>query len=670
MTINTQSRFDFANGGIKSPINVNINAHRIHSRNKLEKYLRGSHICKSVAYVIGLEKIASYIEDLNMKEFHVIIGKEVSAAKHRALDIELIEKLVKWESEGRLHIRVPLKNEMHEKFFFCWNHEEGWFKDINGSANPTARGSGSTQSNRIKVHKLEGDYQNDNFYLHCMEEWENYVAMSEPFFGSLLELLPEAEEEGKTTIVKWIESAGEIEAEDIEEIRILKQSVKEGLFESTIKGEPTFVMNLDPYTDSTVEKTMNELNALGFDIERAGSELFMPSTAMDLFHPPQKSAFPYMDFVDGKLWLRIGGKNICRTNDNLDSEAIKKELNFLDNYITSVGLANRGDLKAQMALAEFLLTGLNAPFEYRYMRERRTRFPRQKNGPRMTSYVGMAGNGKSYACRYLLRMLSNEHIEPMTSNSFTKKAVISSAQNGSCFPLIFDDLVKNRITDWGKWGKLYWDEGYVSGKTYAQLIVTANDHVDNSGPLGRRVREIPMHAAFISNEENSMAVETLLENASNIFPYFSALMIEEMDSGNSEWYVHSDELALARTVIKKLYLIAKMKMPEWWLDRPVERVNDDQAYQWLDLLNKRIVDFKIEGDEVIVQFHGDGSKWDARDKKNLLPTSVAPEAVGTKIRIRNPDIFVDWLQSASISYPLKLKREVKKLLRKKFHISR
>ena len=95
-----------------------------------------------------------------------------------------------------------------------------------------------------------------------------------------------------------------------------------------------------------------------------------------------------------------------------------------------------------------------------------------------------------------------------------------------------------------------------------------------------------------------------------------------------------------------------------------------QAYQWLDLLNKRIVDFKIEGDEVIVQFHGDGSKWDARDKKNLLPTSVAPEAVGTKIRIRNPDIFVDWLQSASISYPLKLKREVKKLLRKKFHISR
>ena len=77
-----------------SPWFVRPDAHRIHSRNKLEKYLRGAHICKSVAYVIGLEKIASYIEDLNMKEFHVIIGKEVSAAKHRGLDVELIEKLV------------------------------------------------------------------------------------------------------------------------------------------------------------------------------------------------------------------------------------------------------------------------------------------------------------------------------------------------------------------------------------------------------------------------------------------------------------------------------------------------------------------------------------------------------------------------------------------------
>ena len=86
--------------------------------------------------------------------------------------------------------------------------------------------------------------------------------------------------------------------------------MKEGLFESTIKGVPTFVMNLDPYTDSTVEKTMNELNALGFDVERAGSELFMPSAAMDLFHPPQKAHSLTWILLMTKLWLRIVEKRL------------------------------------------------------------------------------------------------------------------------------------------------------------------------------------------------------------------------------------------------------------------------------------------------------------------------------------------------------------------------
>ena len=662
----TQQRFDFSSGNLVAPVKTEISAHRIHSRNKLDKYLRGTRICKAVAYVISLDKIADYIEKVGFDEFHVIIGKEVSASKHRSLNPDLIEKLVRWESEGRLHIRVPKKGEMHEKFFFCWNREEKWFKDINGSANPTLTGSGSSQSNRIKIHKISGDFPNDSFYNECISEWENYVALSEPFFGQLTDLLPEDSEEWKSTIVKWIEAAGEVEAEDLEEIRIIKQTVKEGLFESNIKGEATFVMKLDSYSESSVEKTVTELNALGFDIEKAGNELHMPSTALDIFHSPTKSAFPFMDIVEGKLWLRMNGKNICRTAKHLDAKAIKTELRKLDNYINSVSLANRGDVKAQMALAEFLLCGLNAPFEHKYMAERRSKFPRQRNGPRMTSYVGMAGNGKSYACRYLLRMLSSHHIDPMTSNSFTKKAITIAAQNGSCFPLIFDDLSKKRINEWGKWGKLYWDEGYIPGKSYAQLIVTANDHIDNSGPLGRRVREIAMHAAFISNEENSMTVETLLEDASDVFPFFSMKMLEHLEGSSEDWYVHSDELGLARRVMFELYDFAGLKPPAWWLKRPVEKVNDDQAYQWLDMLNKEVVEFRIAGDEVVVRVLGDGAKWDAKAKKNLLPTSVAPEDLGTSIRIRNPDLFVDWLNAAKATYPLKLSRKVKRLLRKKF----
>ena len=34
-------------------------------------------------------------------------------------------------------------------------------------------------------------------------------------------------------------------------------------------------------------------------------------------------------------------------------------------------------------------------------------------GPRMTSYYGTAGNGKSYACRYALKMLTGHDFEAL-----------------------------------------------------------------------------------------------------------------------------------------------------------------------------------------------------------------------------------------------------------------
>ena len=104
-------------------------------------------------------------------------------------------------------------------------------------------------------------------------------------------------------------------------------------------------------------------------------------------------------------------------------------------------------------------------------------------------------------------MLTAEHMEAMSSSDFTKSAVLHAAGSGSIFPLIFDDLEKKRITEWGKWGKMYWDSAYRDGRAFPQLIVTANDRIDSGGPLGRRVREIPMHAAYSNNQKNSNALK-------------------------------------------------------------------------------------------------------------------------------------------------------------------
>ena len=49
-----------------------------------------------------------------------------------------------------------------------------------------------------------------------------------------------------------------------------------------------------------------------------------------------------------------------------------------------------------------------------------------------------------------------------------------------------------------------------------------------------------------------------------------------------------------------MYSISGMKMAEWWPEPPVEKVHDDHAYQWLDLINKDICSVKIEKDELVM----------------------------------------------------------------------
>jgi hypothetical protein len=318
-----------------------------------------------------------------------------------------------------------------------------------------------------------------------------------------------------------------------------------------------------------------------------------------------------------------------------------------------------------MALAEFLLATITSPFDYLFMMERRKRFSRLREGPRMTSYYGTAGNGKSYACRYALKMLTGQDLEALGSSEFTQAAVLDAACSGSCFPLLFDDLQKDRIREWGHWGKFYWDSGYSDGTPYPQLIITANDRIDSGGPLGRRVREIAMNAAFTANEENSVIVEQMLESNSELFLYFSKLMLDDWLSPDPN-YRHGDELAAGRIAIKELYRIAKRKQPDWWPTQPVEQVHDDQAYQWLDMINKGVCTLQIERDEIIAKFDPNSPGYEVDRKRKLLPTSMAAETSGTKVRIRNPSQFIDWIASARKVYPAPLKWKTKKLLRRRF----
>jgi hypothetical protein len=373
-----------------------------------------------------------------------------------------------------------------------------------------------------------------------------------------------------------------------------------------------------------------------------------------------------MSIVDGEeVWVRHGSKNHCRTSRNLDPKEIERSLEMLEEYVETISLADSSDhATAKMALAEYLLAGLCSPFEHMYMEQRKHRRKRSMVGPRMTSFFGKAGNGKTYACKYLLKLLNGVDYEPLSTNDFTSRKVLNLLQTGSIHPLIFDDLARKRFgkNEWETWGKAYWDTYYELGSTHPQVLVTANDRRDSGGPLGRRVREIPMYASFEDNDENGEVVEEHLDRDNPLFLFFSKLVLDDYLSDDPT-YSHNDELLAGRRALTKMYELSGRKKPEWYPETRIEKAYDEHANQWLDMINKGICNVSIKLDEVSAQFDINSPSYEIAGYRKLLPTQVAGEQAGTRIRIKNPERFKKWLNDASKCYTNKLRWSVRRFLR-------
>ena len=109
-----------------------------------------------------------------------------------------------------------------------------------------------------------------------------------------------------------------------------------------------------------------------------------------------------MKIHDGSVILRVKGDTINRTNRNYDPHEINIQLARIEAYVETIDNSHLPGLKTKMALSEYLLSGLCSPFDYLWMEMRKSKYKRVKEGPRMTSYFGGSGNGKSYASQYLL----------------------------------------------------------------------------------------------------------------------------------------------------------------------------------------------------------------------------------------------------------------------------
>jgi hypothetical protein len=647
-----------------------LESQRIHGRNKLTKYIPKGTVFRSVGYDWNCNMILEIIKDNEYEKSTIIIGYNMSGSND---DETTLLALHDYIEEQKLEIRIPKKGgPWHEKFFFIEGTddktEQPFWIDVNGSSNPTFHGSGKKggQSNRITRVGFVGNFSHEEYVKKSESDWKWYMDNSEPFEGELFELLNKIDREDRVkTITRYY--SGDISILDESErtpVEILRAHVGGELLKVSTSGQKVIKMELSDYSIDTVDTFISEMADLGFSTRPSiDGTVELPVSLLDSTKYTTEN-IPYMKIDEGSLVLRAQGETFIRTNRKFDSTNIANQLEKIESYVETMDNSHLPGLKTKMALSEYLLSGLCAPFDSLWMDIRKSRYKRVTEGPQMTSYFGGSGNGKSYASRYLLKMITGLDLEPLSSDDFTEKRVRGVAKNGSCMPMIFDDLKRNRILEWDTWGKFFWERGHVLGQPHSQLLVTANDRINSQGNLGRRVREIWMEATFENNGANTETVESCLENCSDIFQYFSAIVID-MYFDKAAPYEHLDPLKVGRIAIDQLYKIAEREKPRWWCPLPYSDCVDANAYFWFDILNKELFIITRKLDSFSIEI--EEAAHEINNRLKTFPAHLQAKKAGKAISVNNADGMIEWLRKVSHLYSEekgKPTRRMRRLLRK------
>ena len=163
-------------------------------------------------------------------------------------------------------------------------------------------------------------------------------------------------------IIRYIESDGDLNIEDVSEIRVLRQKI--GL-QAQLRESNS--MSIEGYREASVNKVMERWDTMGLDSRPDGDLIRAPSAGLDLLSPI-KDTLPFMSIVDGKIWVRVMGE-LLQNSENLPKEEISKSLKEIENYVESLSAAHRGDNSKDGSRNNSFLHAESAPFDHMYMKK-------------------------------------------------------------------------------------------------------------------------------------------------------------------------------------------------------------------------------------------------------------------------------------------------------------
>jgi len=640
--------------------------YRVTSQRPLQTHIDGFTQIKMVMYVQRVDFIVELFDVYGIEQAEIIVGDSVVTKNRSSTEPEIFLRLANLIAEGKLSVRVPKNNRtFHEKWILA--ETEGKFADIFGTANLTSRGSGKTgkQSNQVRVQSISGDYQISERYQELHEQYSWYFSNSEEYLDELVDLLKKDDAPDIEIVERWVSYTGSSASADATKVHaIIHEFQEKALSDST---DPDIIVTelTTEANEAVLEEVVKILAPAG--LQREGRKITATTRP---FLDTRVSTFPLMTVNEDKISLRVGSETINRTASEYDLKDIRKGIDGIHAYVMTADRAScKNPRFAKMSIYEVMLYFLTSPFHHAYMKQgKRILGWEYQRGPKPLAIYGNTKNGKTYLLQYCSRLLtgSNNKVAAYDDDDFSATKVKNILTWSSLFPIIYDD-----ISD-PKWGKQYmdqivrsyWDNWWESGKNHSQMIITSNKRIPQ-GQLKGRMKEIVMDARFEDSTSNIKHVSKIMGEENPIFLYFSKKYLEMLTNGIDDEYDHTDCMNIGRLVMKELYSMSGIPIPDFFPDEPLEKVVDGNGLDWLSMINNGDVNWRITPQqELYLVFTNNEDRYEVQRQMDLIPESLGPKRRGEKIVIPVPSEFTSWLRNSLPMFEMKRPaRNLKKLLK-------
>lgn len=612
-------------------------------RKDFEALFEGFTKLRAVSYVVSPELLLEFLEKRGFESLEIVVGENLAEAYRQDLaqkGAPAAESLAELLQKGTLRILVPDRT-LHTKLYLL--ERPGQCRVIATSANLTLT---AREASRQVNYAWYADLPAGHPWLSQVEaDYKAHAERCSVFMGDLAELLAKNPQTPRRELVEaWLKGTAAEEV-DLETRRLIQDISERSIALDGGAAEAVFSVKLPeaPAARRHAERFLEPLNAL-----TEGGQARLNGKGF-LRYVQESHGVPVMRADAAKAEVRLGldGEVKVVTAPLPEPAAVDAALAHLESYFGTVDHGQAPDPRfAKVSMFEALLYLFAAPFANEYMRLKRGRYGAiDSRGPRFLYIYGPSQNGKSTFLRLALRLIAGRSFEPLNGGDFAKRKILGAAALGTCFPLVFDDLVlAQRYGLFEEVLKSYWEVWWKEDAVSPQIILSSNAYTLREWAKSR-VKRLDFDVHFAPGGPDKETLAGIFKTENPIFSWFSSLYLESLRRPGP---LSDDELDLARRVFERLYAHAGRAVPDYFPAEPIENLYDPGRRAWRDLLD-RLRKGKVEwdSDRASVHFSDDLQHYEIKEYESLLPAGVKHRRRGKALVIETPKEFRAWLEGGA-----------------------